>query len=154
MPIYFASINKSKKTKIGRWFELALLRNAKQLSLLKKKVTEDIKAALGKIALLVLSVGFLGVGMLKLISYPSMHASFQRWNLPHWSMYVIGVLELTLSIALFYQPWRKWAMITTAILMVGAITIHLIAAEWSQLYGPTVVLFLLALLWSSEPSKP
>lgn len=154
MFIHFTSINKSKKTKIGRWFELALLRNAKQLSLLKKKVTEDIKAALGKIALLVLSVGFLGVGMLKLISYPSMHASFQRWNLPHWSMYVIGVLELTLSIALFYQPWRKWAMITTAILMVGAITIHLIAAEWSQLYGPTVVLFLLALLWLSEPSKP
>jgi CDP-diglyceride synthetase len=116
----------------------------------KKKLTGEIKAALGKIALLILSVGFLGVGMLKLISYPSLVASFQKWHLPSWSIYVVGLCELCIAVALFYSPWRKKTIVAAALLMAGAITIHLMAGEVSQLYGPTVVLLLLAMLWVSE----
>ncbi|MFN8319536.1 MAG: DoxX family protein [Saprospiraceae bacterium] len=119
----------------------------------KKKLTAEIKAALGKISLLILSVGFLGVGMLKLISYPSLVVSFQKWHLPAWFIYVVGLSELCIAVALFYAPWRKKTIVAAAILMVGAITVHMMAGEVSQLYGPVVVLFLLAVLWVSEPSQ-
>ena len=116
-------------------------------------MTGEIKSALGKISLLILGVGFLGVGMLKLISYPSLVASFQKWHLPPWFIYVVGLCELCIAVALFYAPWRKKTIVAAAILMVGAITVHLMAGELSQLYGPTVVLFLLAVLWASESSQ-
>jgi len=113
-------------------------------------VTDEIKAALRNIAMLILSVGFLGVGMLKLIAFPAMVTAFEQWQLPSWSMYIIGVIELAIAVSLFYQPWRSKAIMAAFALMIGAISVHLIAGQFSQLYGPLVVLLFAGLLRFTE----
>lgn len=112
---------------------------------LQEKVTQELKSAISNISLLILSVGFLGVGMLKLTAYPAMVESFQRWGYPVWFMYFTGCFEIALAIALFYEPWRKKAIPASAVLLLGATATHIWASEWSQLYGPSVVLVFLAL---------
>lgn len=113
-------------------------------------MTDEIKAALRNISILILSVGFLGVGMLKLIAFPAMVAAFKQWQLPTWSMYIIGVIELAIAVSLFYQPWRSKAILAAFALMLGAISVHLIAGQFSQLYGPLVVLLFASLLRFTE----
>ena len=113
-------------------------------------MTDEIKAALRNISILILSVGFLGVGMLKLIAFPAMVAAFKQWQLPSWSMYIIGVIELAIAVSLFYQPWRSKAILAAFALMLGAISVHLIAGQFSQLYGPLVVLLFASLLRFTE----
>lgn len=113
-------------------------------------MTQEIKAAIRNISLLILSVGFLGVGMLKLIAFPAMVTAFEQWQLPVWSMYVIGTLELAIAVSLFYQPWRAKAILVTFVLMAGAVSVHILAGQFSQLYGPIVVLFFAGLLRYTE----
>ena len=113
-------------------------------------MTDEIKAALRNISILILRVGFLGVGMLKLIAFPAMVAAFEQWQLPSWSMYIIGVIELAIAVSLFYQPWRSKAILAAFALMLGAISVHLIAGQFSQLYGPLVVLLFASLLRFTE----
>lgn len=117
---------------------------------LQEKVTQDLKSAIRNLSLLVLCVGFLGVGMLKVTAYPVIVESFHRWGYPIWLMYSIGCIEVSLGIALFYEPWRKKAIPVSVALMVGALATHIWASEWSQLYGPAVVLVFIALLAISQ----
>lgn len=113
-------------------------------------MTDEIKAALRNVSLLILSVGFLGVGMLKLIAFPAMVTAFAQWQLPNWSMYLVGALELGIAVSLFYQPWRSKAILAAFALMLGAIGVHLVAGQFSQLYGPFVVLLFAGLLRYTE----
>ena len=79
-----------------------------------------------------------------------MVAAFKQWQLPTWSMYIIGVIELAIAVSLFYQPWRSKAILAAFALMLGAISVHLIAGQFSQLYGPLVVLLFASLLRFTE----
>ena len=110
-------------------------------------MTQEIKAIITTIVALILSAGFLGVGMLKLISYPALVQSFERWHLPLWSMYLIGLTELALAFMLFYKPMRLKGLMIGGVLMIGACIVHILGKEYSQLYGPVVVLFLLVVLY-------
>lgn len=93
--------------------------------------------------ILLISGGFLGLGMLKLVRHPGMVGAFQSWNFPDYSIYIVGVIEMTLSILIFYQPTRKNAIIFGVLMMCGAFTVHLIFSQFDQLYGPVAMLSML-----------
>lgn len=98
-------------------------------------------SGLRSVLVLFLSVGFLGIGMLKLVNMPEIRAYFEVWNLPAWSMYTIGFIEVLLSVMLFYLPTRSKALIGVAILMIGASALHFYNQEWTYLVGPGLILF-------------
>ncbi len=116
----------------------------------KNNTLDSIKKAITNVCILFLSCGFLGVGMLKLTNYESMDAAFTKWGLPEFIKYGIGFFEVVLAMALFYKPTRKLAAIAAFLLMVGAVYIHFSNDEVSQLYGPSLVVFLLTGLILSD----
>jgi uncharacterized membrane protein YphA (DoxX/SURF4 family) len=111
---------------------------------------DTIKKAISILTVLFLSVGFLGVGMVKLVDHPETIASFAKWGFPSWFMYVVGVFEILLAIALFYKPSRKIAILLTLLHMVVALTIHILFKESDQLYGPILVITLAIFLFFAE----
>ncbi len=99
---------------------------------------------------LFLSVGFLGIGMLKLVSMPDIINYFKAWDLPIWSMYLIGGIELILSVAVFYLPTRQNALIGILILMLGATLLHLVNKEYNYLIGPAFITTVSVVLYLIE----
>jgi hypothetical protein len=111
---------------------------------------ETLKKGITNLCILFLCTGFLGVGMLKLVSYPSMIESFSKWGISSILMYVLGLFELALAVGIFYKPTRKYAVIGGLILMAGAIYIHISYDEMSQLYGPIFVTALFITLFITD----
>lgn len=109
-----------------------------------------IKKGLNILTVLILSVGFLGSGMLCLINYPELIGSFEKWGYSKIFMYTIGILELTVAIMVFHKPWRKYGILLGIIIMFGAIFTHVKSQEYDQLYGPILVLTLLFILFLTE----
>jgi hypothetical protein len=72
--------------------------------------------------------------------------SFEKWHLSTVVMYLIGLIEIGIAIAVFYKPWQNVGIIALIVLMIGAISIHFIHKEYGQLYGPSLVLVLALLL--------
>lgn len=116
-------------------------------------MTDSIKKVFNIFAVLFLSVGFLGSGMLCLVNYPQLITSFEKWGYPKIFMYIVGVVELTTAIMIYHKPWRKYGMITAVIIMAGAIFTHIKSNEIEQLYGPLVVIILLSILFFSETNE-
>lgn len=111
---------------------------------------DTLKRGVTIICILFLSAGFLGVGMLKLVDYPSIVTSFQKWGIPVGFKYILGVFEILLAVGIFYKPWRKYAAFSALAVMIGAIFIHVTNDEMSQLYGPFFVVVLLVFLLISD----
>ncbi len=106
---------------------------------------DSLKKGFFLVSMLFVCVGFLGLGMLKLMSYPAIVEAFQKWGLPSWFMISLGALEIILSIAIFYKPTRRIAQLIAAIVLTGALIVHLYHGESNQVYGPIVVGLLLFL---------
>ena len=96
--------------------------------------------ALRSLIILFLSVGFLGIGMLKLVNMPEIADYFEVWGFPKWSMLGIGFIEIAIAVGIFYVPTRMKASLASIILMSGAVCVHLIHKEWSYLIGPILII--------------
>lgn len=116
-------------------------------------MTDSIKKAVNIFAVLFLSVGFLGSGMLCMVNYPQLVSAFELWGYAPIFMYAVGLIEIGIAILLFHKPWRRYGMILALLMMVGAIFTHVKSNEFNQLYGPLVVLTLLAILFFSESNE-
>lgn len=111
----------------------------------------EIKKAVSLFLILMLSVGFLGVSMLKLVPYPDVAATFERWGIPKVIMIMIGIIELMIGIFLFYPPTRKKSAFAGVILIIGAGIMHIVKSEINHIYGPLIVLsLLLGLIYSDN----
>ncbi len=111
---------------------------------------DSLKKGVTIFCILFLCAGFLGVGMLKLVNYPLINESFTKWGIPMYLKYLIGLFEISLSLCIFYKPYRKYAVFSALVLMVGAIYIHISHNETSQLYGPIFVCTLLISILISD----
>lgn len=84
----------------------------------------------------ILSVAFFTSGMKKLVG--------NSFNLDDWQslgynwevMYTIGGIEFLTALGLWATQYRIWAATIQAILMVGAIGLHMIAGDLSIVGGP------------------
>lgn len=90
--------------------------------------------------MLILSVGFLGSGMLKLVKMPELVLEFTKWGFPLWFMYIVGVFELILAIFIFYQPTRGRAALITIIFMLSATAVHIYHGEFARLFAPSILI--------------
>ena len=116
-------------------------------------MTDSIKKVVNIFAVLFLSVGFLGSGMLCLVNYHQLVAAFEQWGYSHIFMYSIGIIEIGTAVMLYHKPWRRFGMILALLVMLGAIFTHIKSNEFNQLYGPLVVLTLLATLFFTETNE-
>jgi uncharacterized membrane protein len=119
---------------------------------LDKELDKAIKGtainAVRSLIILFLSVGFLGIGMLKLVSLPAIVEHFNIWGFPNWSLYLIGVIELSFALMVFYKPWRRIAAIAIVAFMLGVTGFHIYHTDLSYLIGPSVIILTaLILFW-------
>ena len=110
------------------------------------EILKNILASLKNIFIVIICVGFLGAGMLKLVELPALVAEFKYWGFPLWSMYLIGLVEILLSIGVFYLPTRIKSLIGLIILMFGAMTVHIIFGEYNYVLAPIMLSMLCGLI--------
>jgi uncharacterized membrane protein YphA (DoxX/SURF4 family) len=103
-------------------------------------ILKIVLSGLKNLLILVLSSGFLGIGMLKLVEYPAIANIFSNWGFPLWSRYLIGITEICLAIGVFYRPSRKWSSVGIVLLMIGAIFVHIYFKENERLLPPVMIL--------------
>jgi uncharacterized membrane protein YphA (DoxX/SURF4 family) len=111
---------------------------------------ESIKKVISLLTTLLLSVGFMGVGMVKMIDHGPTLASFAKWGFPSFAVYLVGLFEIVLALAIFYKPSRKFAAIIAILHMIIAFSIHIVFQEPEQFYGPILVLTLSFFLLFAE----
>ncbi len=108
----------------------------------------------------ILSVAFLTSGMEKLVGNSFDLDDFQSLGYNWDVLYGIGAIELLTALGLWVKEYRIWAATIQAILMVGAIGLHMIAGDLEVIGGPLVlgaidaaVVYLLSMHSSTEDEK-
>jgi len=103
-------------------------------------ILKIVLSGIRNLLILVLSSGFLGIGMLKLVEFPAIASIFFDWGFPLWSRYIIGVIEIIIAIGVFYQPTRLKASFGILILMLGATIVHIYFKETERLLPPVLII--------------
>ena len=103
------------------------------------QVLKQVLSAIKILLLLILSVGFLGIGMLHLVALPEIVGYFDYWKLPLALMYSVGVVEVLGSIALYYEPTRYYGGFALLAIMVGALVIHIKNGEYNPAIIPAAI---------------
>jgi putative oxidoreductase len=70
-------------------------------------------------------LAYAGAGSAKLLGTPEMAEGFTRFGLPLWLMTFIGASEVAGAVGLLIRPLASWAAIGLAVIMVGAVVLHL-----------------------------
>src|SRR5262245_39960316 len=97
--------------------------------------SEDTMASLRRAALwacvIVLAAAFIAVGASKLTgpSAARWNERFLRWGFPAGAPLVVGVLEVLCGLGLLIARSRRAAAATLAVLMIGALSTHLVHGE-------------------------
>lgn len=81
---------------------------------------------------ILLAAAFGMAGAYKLMGSEEMIQNFERWGLPTFTMYIVGILELLCVIGLFIPKTRMLAAYGIIVLMTGAAAIHLMNNEFSS----------------------
>ena len=107
---------------------------------------ESFKAAIANILIVVLCLGMVGAGMIKLMSVPQLVEWWDGYGLPHWARYVVGIFEFVVGLCIFIPQSRRYALYGLIIEMIGAFTIHMAYEEFWDSRGPILVLIASATL--------
>jgi len=110
------------------------------------EILKNILISFKNILILVICVGFLGAGMLKMVELPALVAEFNYWGFPVWVMYVIGLIEIVLAIGVFYLPTRIPSLFAFIALMTGALLVHIVYGEYNFLIAPIFLSTLCAII--------
>ena len=100
------------------------------------------------------TLAYLGAGTMKLSGAEEMVQSFTKYGLPVEFMYFIGACEVAGAIGLWLNmtvvvPWplRRLAALGLAVIMVGAITMHVLNDPVTQAIPAAVLLAILLFLF-------
>jgi uncharacterized membrane protein YphA (DoxX/SURF4 family) len=107
---------------------------------------DSFKTAIANIIIIVLCLGMVGAGMIKLMSLPQLVEWWDAWGLPHWFRYVIGAFEFVIGLCIWIPQTRKYALYALIIEMIGAFTLHMAYEEFWDARGPILVLIAASLL--------
>jgi uncharacterized membrane protein YphA (DoxX/SURF4 family) len=77
------------------------------------------------IAIILGVLAYAGAGGAKLVGTAQMAESFARFGLPLWLMTFIGACEVAGAVGLLIRPLSSWAALGLAVIMVGAVVLHL-----------------------------
>lgn len=113
---------------------------------------------IGIIAQIIVGLGILNVWVLRFnraTGYrggdaQNMREEFLAYGLPVWFMYVVGVLKITCAVMLLVGVWVEVlvlpAAIGMAVLMAGAISMHIKVKDPPKKALPATTVFLLSIL--------
>ena len=71
-----------------------------------------------------LAAVFLAAGIAKLVGVPVVVSVFHDFGLPHWTLLLIGVAEVSLALMLLVRSTRAWAALGLSLLMIAASFAH------------------------------
>lgn len=91
-----------------------------------------------------LSLVFLASGGAKLAGLAFETVAFEKWGYPLWFMYLTGVIELAGGVGLLVGRLSALAGACLALMMIGAVSTHVVHAEWGVLFVAAALLLLLA----------
>ena len=112
----------------------------------------------GLIAQVIVGLGILNVWILRFHrsteyrggTAKSMREEFEAYGLPVWFMYAVGTLKITLALMLLAGVWLHVlvfpAAIGMAVLMAGAIAMHLKVKDAPRKFLPATVVLVLCIL--------
>jgi putative oxidoreductase len=88
-----------------------------------------------------LAVAFVAVGLSKLEGTSAIRWSerFGQWGYPADAAYVVGVIEIVGGLGVLIPRWRRTASLTLSVLMAGALSTHLVHAEFPRVIPPLVL---------------
>lgn len=114
----------------------------------KRTIESNVMASVRNILLVVLCAGMMGMGMVKMVGVPELVERFAEWGFGRWMVFAIGILELTISITLFIKSTRKYAILALVVLLVSALSTHILFGDEMGAIGPfTVLMGTLAFWW-------
>ena len=91
-----------------------------------------------------LSLAFLGAGIMKLTGAEEMRQGFENWGYPIIFMYAIGICEVAGAIGLWLRRFSFAAKICFLILMAGAVLTHLAFDTFQDAVPPIILIILTA----------
>ena len=104
--------------------------------------------------LVLISLGFILAGFVKITSQPSAVAGFVMVHLPIWFMYVVGTLEILGAIGLWIPKLSRYAMGGLTIILIGAIVVTAIFQSVALAFMPfAYILIFGVILWMEKLTK-
>ena len=95
-----------------------------------------------------LTLAFLGAGIMKLTGAEQMSQDFEKWGYPIFFMYVIGLCEVAGAIGFWLRRFSYAAKVCILLLMAGAVLTHLVFDTFQEAMAPIVLIILTAVaLW-------
>ena len=91
-----------------------------------------------------LSLAFLGAGIMKLTGAEDMRQGFENWGYPIFFMYIIGICEVAGAVGLWLRRFSFAAKICFIILMAGAVLTHLAFDTFQDAVPPIILIILTA----------
>ena len=93
---------------------------------------------------ILLTLAFLGSGIMKLTGAEEIRQGFEHWGYPIFFMYVIGLCEVAGAIGLWLGRFSYAAKVCLIILMAGAIATHLVFDSLTEAMPPIILILLIA----------
>ena len=91
-----------------------------------------------------LSLAFLGSGIMKLTGSEQISQGFEKWGYPIFFMYVIGLCEVAGAIGFWLRRFSYAAKVCIILLMAGAVLTHLVFDSFQEAMPPIILIILTA----------
>jgi uncharacterized membrane protein YphA (DoxX/SURF4 family) len=91
-------------------------------------------ASAGLILSGVLCLGFLSSGVPKLMNAEVPAIEFAVWGYPHWTLYVVGLMEVLGALAILRRSTAAWGFSMLAAVVLGGLLTHIRFQEWQALH--------------------
>ena len=101
----------------------------------------------------ILSVLFLLASSSKLTNHEAVIEMFSNWGFFQGFHWIIGLLELCLAILLLVPKTSLYSAISLFVIMIGALTTHIIHDPIGQIVRPIVFMILLSIVISLQGIK-
>ena len=97
---------------------------------------------------MLMTLAFLGSGIMKLTVADMVKATFEGWGYPILFAYLIGLCEVAGAVGLWLRRFSYAAKVCFIILMLGAVLTHLVHREFQDSSGAIILLILTVVtLW-------
>ena len=106
------------------------------------------KSKVQMVVTVLLTLAFLGSGIMKLTGAEQMRQGFESWGYPIIFMYIIGICEVAGTIGMWLRRFSFAAKVCFILLMAGAVLTHLVFDTIGDAVSPIILLILTATaLW-------
>ena len=102
------------------------------------------KSKVQMVITVLLSLAFLGAGIMKLTGAEDMRQGFEGWGYPIFFMYIIGICEVAGAIGMWLRRFSYAAKVCIILLMAGAVLTHLVFDTFQEAMAPIILIILTA----------